>query len=301
MFIYPYKLGSKSVKSLKGALVGEGINAKIIRLENSNFKGSDDKLVINWGNSSPNEQVERCKVLNEPAKVKIASNKLDFFRAVEGACRIPEYTEAKDQAKQWSEAGAAVVVREKLTGHSGEGIVILENPLEFESYNHSRAKLYVKYVPKKQEYRVHVVGLEPILVQRKARRNDFPDELVNWKVRSHENGFIFARNEDKAIPDDVVTQAKDAIEAIGLDFGAVDVVWNEYRQEATVLEVNSAPGLEGTTTDDYVGALMAYAKLAEDLKQGARPMPKKKRGSGGQWNQIYIGNVALDGVPQEEF
>jgi glutathione synthase/RimK-type ligase-like ATP-grasp enzyme len=40
--------------------------------------------------------------------------------------------------------------------------------------------------------------------------------------------------------------------ASGLDFGAVDVIWNERQQRAYVLEINSAPGLEGTTIDDYV-------------------------------------------------
>jgi D-alanine-D-alanine ligase-like ATP-grasp enzyme len=36
-----------------------------------------------------------------------------------------------------------------------------------------------------------------------------------------------------------------------LDFGAVDVIWNEKQQRAYVLEVNTAPGLEGQTVDDY--------------------------------------------------
>ena len=38
----------------------------------------------------------------------------------------------------------------------------------------------------------------------------------------------------------------------GLDFGAVDVLWNERQQKAYVCEVNTAPGLEGITLDNYL-------------------------------------------------
>jgi len=49
----------------------------------------------------------------------------------------------------------------------------------------------------------------------------------------------------------VVEQASLAIAALGLDFGAVDIIWNNHYQLATVLEVNTAPGLEGQTITDY--------------------------------------------------
>ena len=47
-----------------------------------------------------------------------------------------------------------------------------------------------------------------------------------------------------------------AINACQLDFGAIDMayVYNEHsgEHEAYVIEVNSAPGLEGTTLHNYV-------------------------------------------------
>jgi D-alanine-D-alanine ligase-like ATP-grasp enzyme len=69
-------------------------------------------------------------------------------------------------------------------------------------------------------------------------------------VRNHDNGFIFVRNDVKA-PSSVEEQAVRAIKALGLDFGAVDIIWNDKQQKAYVLEVNTAPGLEGSTVDDY--------------------------------------------------
>ena len=82
-------------------------------------------------------------------------------------------------------------------------------------------------------------------------RLDVPDEEVNWKVRNHDNGFIF-QIEDFDLPEDCETQAIAAVEALGLYFGAVDVVYNGREKKAYVLEVNSAPGLSGTTLDKYV-------------------------------------------------
>ena len=115
------------------------------------------------------------------------------------------------------------------------------------------APLYVKYVPKKDEYRVHLgkVGDEVnvIAVQQKKRRLDHDEP--NWKVRNHANGFVYAR-EGVDPPAGVLGVAVDGLLRSGLDFAAFDVIFNEHQQKAYVLEANTAPGLEGQTLDDYV-------------------------------------------------
>lgn len=250
MYIYPYKAGSRSVTALRDAL-----GARIIRLKNSQYRGSEDKLVINWGNSEGTEELEKSNVKNKPSAVKIASNKLKFFQKVNEQVRVPFFTTDFNEAKsEIMDKGSAVVVREKLTGHSGEGIVILKDEEDWEGYNHSLAKLYVKYISKFDEYRIHVNDGEVIDIQRKALRLDLDRSQIDWQVRSHANGFIFARNEDKKPPQDVLDQSIAAVLHCDLDFGAVDVVWNKYHGQAFVLEVNTAPGLEGETVDTYVRA-----------------------------------------------
>jgi D-alanine-D-alanine ligase-like ATP-grasp enzyme len=116
-------------------------------------------------------------------------------------------------------------------------------------------------VKKKDEYRIHVLrkpGEEPevISVQRKAKRHDAED--VDFKIRNLANGFVFVR---KGVipPQDATNQAVEAIKATGLAFGAVDVLWNERLGQAFVLEVNTAPGLEGQTVEDYVNAFASIA------------------------------------------
>ena len=254
MFIYPYRQGSGSVRALRDAL-----GARVIRLENSRFRGGPNKIVINWGNSEGSEELEKSEVINKPAAVKLASNKLSFFNHVKDSVRVPFFTTDFNEAKaEILDKDAIVVVREKLTGHSGEGLVILEDEEDWEMYNHSRAKLYVKYVPKFNEYRIHVNAGEVIDIQRKALRNDINREEANWHVRSHANGFIFARNEEEKPPQDVLDQSIAAVVSCGLDFGAVDVVWNKYHGQAFVLEVNTAPGLEGETVETYTRAFTNY-------------------------------------------
>lgn len=245
MFVYPYKAGSNSARDLARAL-----GVKRISHTNSRFRGRPEKVVINWGASGVPEEVAKCTIINNPDAVSRASDKLQFFQNAE--CRKPEWFTHTQVASEFGEEnGVTIVVRHVLNGHSGEGIELVE-PGEYMPH----APLYTEYVPKKQEYRVHVFRGQVIDVQRKARRRDVPDEQVNWKVRNNANGFIFARNGDALgdVPEDVLQQATLAVDSLGLDFGAADVIYNDRLSQAFVLEVNTAPGLEGTTIESYVRA-----------------------------------------------
>ena len=255
LYIYPYKAGSKSVAALK-----EALGAKIIRLENSRFKGKG-KVVINWGNSMTNEEIEAAAVLNEPDKVANATNKRTFFETVVGHVSIPDFTTEKEEAESW--LPSPVVVRERLQGHSAEGVVILEDVDDFANYNHNRAKLYVRYIPKRTEYRVHVVNGEVIDVQQKAIRHNRSSTTVNFRIQNHANGFIYKR-EDVNPPNMVLEEAVKAVTLCGLHFGAVDVIWNEFRKTAYVLEVNTAPGLEGQTVEKYTVAFDLMRQILEE-------------------------------------
>jgi len=149
--------------------------------------------------------------------------------------------------------GFPVVCRTKLRGHSGDGIVIANNADELVD-----APLYTKYIKKKDEYRVHVARHEDdfdvFFIQRKARKLDV--EEPNWLVRNLDGGFVFVEAQRVDVPDDVIEQAQRAIKALGLDFGGVDVIWNEREQKAYVLEINTACGLEERTALRYKDAIV---------------------------------------------
>lgn len=238
MKLYPYNQGSKSAKALAEAL---GIK----RLKHEGPIARVDTL-INWGSSQFQRIISCANILNKPESIAKAVNKLQAFNALKGHSSIPEYTESAVEASKWLAEGITVVERHKLTGHSGEGVRIVE-PGDAPQ----PAPLYVKYINKKEEYRLHVFRDKVFFIQRKARNKDIPDDQVNWKVRNHGNGFIFA-HQGVDVPEEAKKEAITAIQALGLDFGAVDLIWNQKNNKYYVLEVNTACGMEGTTLDKYV-------------------------------------------------
>lgn len=243
LVLYAYKQASQGAKNLV-----EALGIKQIKHNNSKFKGSPKKVVINWGAGDIPAEAKKCFILN--AAIGVASNKLKTFEALKDKDYCPKFWTKKEDVEFGR--NAKVVCRTVLNGHSGKGIVIAERVDDLVD-----APLYVKYIPKKEEYRVHVVNGEVIHVQRKARKNDVPDDHVNWLVRNHDNGFIFQQEGFEA-PDGVVNSAVDAVATLGLDFGAADVIWNEKSNKAYVLEVNTAPGIEGTTVKKYAEAFKKY-------------------------------------------
>lgn len=248
LFVLPYKAGSESVKNLKAAL---GI--KSIKLEGSKFKGGANKTVLNWGNSSVSPEVQKCTILNSPEAIKKAINKLSAFEIMKDAgVSIPEFSKTKEEASKWLAAGKTVVVREVVNGYGGEGIKLIENPAEIPD-----APLYTQYIPKTEEYRVHVFKNEAFFIQRKARKKEIADDKINWKVRNLAGGFIFA-NQDVQVAEACQQEAIKAVQVIGLDFGAVDIIWNKSRDKYYVLEINTAPGLTGTTLEKYAEKLKQY-------------------------------------------
>jgi D-alanine-D-alanine ligase-like ATP-grasp enzyme len=107
---------------------------------------------------------------------------------------------------------------------------------------------------KDREFRVHVVKGTVIFVQEKLRKKEVGD-AGNKYIRSHGNGWCFAFQHlgERPSPQAVLDIGVAAVRGIGLDFGAVDIAWSE-RSGATVLEVNTAPGIEQTTVAAYADA-----------------------------------------------
>lgn len=251
-FVYPYRQGSKSAVALS-----QGIDGKVIKLENSKFKPSGRKTVINWGSTTMDPAIlASSKVLNLPDLVKRASNKKNFFElakaAGEGGPTIPEFTLSKEEARQWltQEKPKKLFARTVLAGHSGEGIVKVDTVEQLEPI--AEGTLFVVYVPKKREFRFHVDRKSGVfLVQEKMKKKEIPNEEVDYQIRNLANGFIFAK-QDIEVPDGCKEQAVKALAVTGLDFGAVDVIYNERQKVAYALELNTAPGLEGSTIEEYV-------------------------------------------------
>lgn len=127
------------------------------------------------------------------------------------------------------------------------------------------APLYTKYVKKADEYRVHVFGGEVLDVQQKRKRQEVPNDEVDYQIRNLAGGWVFCRD-NVDCPDSVRELAVSAVRALGLDFGAVDIGFNRHDGIGYVFEVNTAPGVEGTTLDKYYAA---FAQQIPQLDSGA--------------------------------
>lgn len=227
------------------------------RKSNRLYRGT----VINWGCVDlPDRFRIARRVINKGTAIAEVSNKLTFFRKMKDHDITPWFTTDKAEAsEQMAKIGCSMVCRTVLSGSGGVGITLAASPDEL-----INAPLYVQYIPKDTEWRVHVFrmanGCKVVDVQKKAKRNDVDDAEVNWKIRNLEGGFIYKRN-DIDPPSDVLMVACKCMEILSLDFGAVDVIYSKKNKRAFVLEVNSAPGLEGTT-------VVNYAKAFQEMMHG---------------------------------
>jgi len=210
------------------------------------------RVLINWGSSSAFRNIPNCRIYNDPDNVRLASNKLLTFsqwRRFEVSC--PEWTTDYDTALEWLDSGHTVFARTLTRAHSGLGIVIARSPEELVD-----APLYTKYIKKKKEFRVHVFRNQVIDLQEKRRSTNSP--ASDFLIRNHANGFVFCRD-DIIEPTDLRATALSAVAALGLDFGAVDIIYNAHYDKCYALEVNTAPGLEGTTLESYSKAIIKEA------------------------------------------
>jgi hypothetical protein len=152
-----------------------------------------------------------------------------------------------------------VFARTLINATNGRGIV------EFDAttLQPPRAPLYTEYIPKKSEYRFHVFGGKVIDIQQKKKKRGFDDER-DTRIRNLHNGYVYCRD-GAAPPDGAADLAIRATRALGYLYGAVDVIYNEKRNECFVLEVNSRPGLMGTTLDKYGAAIVKTYDLWSKL------------------------------------
>ncbi len=246
--------------------------------------------VINWGCGNLPVAMLGARAITSTNSVtynintNIATNKLLAFRAMrrEGL-PVPEYTTEAEVARQWTRTGR-VYCRTALRGNSGTDIRIANTTSEIVN----TAPLFTKEVIKRHEFRIHVVNGVVIDGVRKAFRSDVPEEERNRDIMNHAAGTVFVRgsrslSELRNNPR-ILDICVRAVTAVGLDFGAVDLM-QDMDGDYYILEINTAPGLEGTTLERYA---LAFDQLlnnrpitpwseqttqTESQTEGNTPMP----------------------------
>ena len=270
--IEPWKRGSRSARVLSQATGVLRATPQQVRRH-----GTFD-IIINWGSSE--RRFNYARYINDPTAVGIATDKrLAFERFAEHGVSAPRATTDQETAQGWLDEGSSVVVRHRIAGNSGAGIQIYNagrvsgergdtaggDVLRNGRVELPRAPLYTEYVKKADEYRVHVFDGQVIDAQQKRKREEVPNEEVDYQVRNLDGGWVFCRD-GVDLPTACRDAAVAAVASLGLTFGAVDIGYNRHYSTAYVFEVNTAPGLEGTTIERYRDA---FISLLPQLATGA--------------------------------
>lgn len=244
LVVYPYKMSSRSARELAGAL-----NARRV-WPNRRYRPRASHIVLNWGSTQlPDWYAGVDRWINHPYGVQAAVDKIEcLFRLSIAGVSVPDYTQNPMQAIMWQEQGNSIVERHVLNGHSGKGIKVKHPGQDIEL-----AHFYTKYVGSRREYRVHVFHDDVLLVVQKKRRNGVEQDDV---VRNWHTGWVYCAENITPLSSEAVADAVASVKALGLDFGAVDLITR--RDKHYVLEINTSPGLEGRTVSLYSDAIQAY-------------------------------------------
>lgn len=254
--IYPFKLGSHSARALKDGLRDSGHNVLLVR-ENGAYKPRKGDIILNWGNPRNPTWLNSnggYYFLNDPSAVSKAINKGIAFQEL-STHDVPtvDYTPNIRDVNDWLNEGDTVIGRQMVRASQGRGIHVITDASDI-----PQLPLYTKLIPKAREYRVHVFMGEVIDTQQKKRRRIEEDEEVqDGIIKNVANGWVFCRDNITPPPDQINEVAISAVRALGLNFGAVDILSKDG--EVYVLEVNTACGLEGTTLSTYINAINGYA------------------------------------------
>ena len=251
-FIMPYQIFSKSARALARSL-----NIRRV-YPNRRYRGRRNHILINWGYSTqPTVPTNNCyEILNPFSSIPYISNKLRFFQFESEARKVP-YTTNRREAEAFVSQYGSVYCRTVLNGRGGSGIVVANSPQELVG-----AQLYTAGITRDcKEYRIHIFKDRVFHIQQKRKMSSEKLEELGIthtsKIRNYKNGYVFAINDIETPSNDVLRQAKLAVRDYALDFGAVDILQNSEGL-GYVLEINSAPGLEGTTLQKYTEVFTNY-------------------------------------------
>lgn len=249
-----------SMKSTIARTIAHRLGGLVILHQGSQYRYTPGDIIVNWGAS---EVPSRYPVsLNQPEEVSVCCSKIRSYKAF-AAQRVPtcEWTTDAAVARSWHTTGHSVYARSRDSGARGQGISVIQPEMDWVACTTNALaagdiRFFTKGIKNDREFRIYIVGDRITSVLEKRQRDGTnPSNLV----RSH-GDWVFARSLRAPIPDELLQTSKEAVKALGLDFGGVDIVLNT-EGKPVVLEVNSAPGLAAPTAQtEFVYGLARLIK-----------------------------------------
>jgi hypothetical protein len=247
MAIYFHKKSLYWGPTASGKVIGDalGVGRKQL-LSRSSTPPPLWSTIINWGvgmefHELSNDWVDQ-RWWNHPQCIAISANKISMmarFKARDVPCL---QVVNKDEV----DPETVLVARHLLSSHSGNGIEIAA------AKDIGDAPLYTVLQEFEVEQRLFIVADK--IVDRAQKKKMGKAKLaaigrtsVDPHIKSHKNGWVFAKNDIHPGSPVVDWAALKAMAAIGLDFGCVDVAFNDP-DNPIVIETNSTPGFKNQET-----------------------------------------------------
>lgn len=250
--VAPYKMGSASARHLITTL-SEKVGYQVKKVDQE-YEIQPGDWVINWGNGYflARGLTAKSKLFNPRNKIALCVNKVDFFKTcrLDKKINLPDWTTHYKEALDWAGDKKLVYCREDVEGRDGRGIFIAERPSQV-----TACQLYTVGVPSDYEYRVHVFAHKPIFDLEKVHKH--PTKEQN-RIRSGSNDWHYHR--DIEMPKECHEQATRVSQALGMDFCAVDILYDSKTRTATVLEANTAPELGPWTSAAYARQFISLTR-----------------------------------------
>lgn len=262
----------KELRKSTNIPVGGGFPAHLAQ----RLRKNKPTLIINLGTT---EMSVDTPTLNELEMVRAAANKKAARRLfAENGTPSPKFFESPRIVTQQD-----LPVVGRTSFHSkGKGFWFCASLKSVQSAAARGATHFIKFIPNTREYRVHTFVKTKCITKDKRERtlDDYISLKISEKVwegegqpnpehyqKNHEFGWVFKGQQNRREEElDVVrTAAKLAAATLGIDFGAVDVMYSIRQKQAYVLEVNSTPSLADEQSDTCERYAARFIKIIDGL------------------------------------
>lgn len=240
--------------------------------------GEVGDVIVNWGSgddfSEIKEGYDKIKIINRPEVVAIGVNKIKTFERLNdgtGTLGCPVFSTSKEFAEALLHV-TPICARTSVEGKDGEGLTIV-----YPGSPVPPAKLYTIFYKAAAEYRVSVCrrpsdktgdpdkDYTAFAVQKKIRvpgKDHYDDN-----IKTSSNGYGMHLLSEHEIPKGLRPLARRIMNALGYDFGGLDIIEKEDGS-FIFLEINSSPELTPTLIDGYSKHIKALVKFEKDKMNG---------------------------------
>lgn len=219
--------------------------AECLRLPHGSTPPDDRQdLLIRWGNRA-SVRLQAGFTLNPRRGIIQAGDKLGSLDLMRGAgVMTPDYGTSAHHTN--------LPVLARMRNHTrGQDIRLCMNMADVATALREGSEYIVEYIPTAREYRARVVGDRCVRVSEKVLRE--AGEYVQY-CRNYETGWVFMQPRVRlnAFQE---AMAVAAVRALGLHFGAVDLVVGDDGH-TYILEVNTAPALAKRSAQAMIGGMV---------------------------------------------